>query len=268
MDKNQNTLNPIVDLNEWNEESRINDPNNIDWTKMKVYEQVNDKEADFDVYRHKGGQKGNWGDPVTSRMTPEDGYQMNREYYSTVSDHYEKHLYVTGEVVRDLFENNEAIKVFLGEDNDGLLFMSQDINNENYYIISNCESKVEITEEQFLNYKSAYDEGLKSILDEYIQERRNDETARNTKRFILGNIVYNELLKQQEEKPAANIVVSFYPAIHLRDIVSEEINLSYKNRFTFIMILEEQNGTELKPIGNAGVFDRNGLCPPPNDSNC
>lgn len=268
MNENQNTLNPIVDINEWNAENRIKNPNKIDWKKMKVYEQVSDKEADFDVYRHEGGQKGNWGDPVTSKMVAEDGYQMNRQYYSIVSDHYEKHLSVTGKVVRDLFENNEAIKVFLGEDNKGLLFMSQDMTNDNYYIISNCESKIEITEEQFLNYKLAYDKGLKSILDKYIQKERNDETARNTKRFILGNIIYNELLKQQGEKIAANIVVSFYPAIHLRDIISEETILSYKNRFTFIMILEEQEGTELKPIGNAGVFDRNGLCPPPNDSNC
>lgn len=266
MDKNESTLNTVVDANEWNE--RNHNPNKMDWTKIKVYEQVNDKEADFDVYKNNDGQKGNWNDPVTDRMEPENAPQMNREYYLAVSDRYEKHLFVKSEVVLDIFENNEAVKVFLGENNEGLLFMSQDSNNENYYIISNCESKTEITEQQFRNYKSAYDAGLKSVLDGYLQEKQNDSAARNTKRFILGNIVYNELVRQQESRPAANIVVSFYPAIHLRDIVVEQTNLPYAGRFTFIMILEEENGTELTPIGGTGVFDRNGLCPPPNDSNC
>ncbi|KIC65084.1 hypothetical protein [Chryseobacterium taiwanense] len=263
MDKND--LNSVVDMNEGN---RTHNPNRIDWKKMKVYEQVNDKEADFDVYKKNGGQKGNWGDPVTGNMAGEDGFQMNREYYSAVSDHYEKHLFITGNVMRDLFENNESVNVFLGEDNQGLLFMSQDIANGNYFIISNRESKIEITEEEFLNYKSAYDEGLKSILDEYIQAKRNDGSARNTKRFVLGNIVYNELLRQQEINTAADIVISFYPAIHMRDIISEDITLSYRNRFTFIMILEKREGTQLTPIVDTGVFDRNGLCPPPNESNC
>ncbi len=269
MDKNQDVLNQIVDVNELNERRHSNKPGHIDWEKMKVYEQVSDKDADFDVYENNGGQKGNWGDPVTDLMTAEDGYQMSREYYSTVSDHYEKHLFITGGVMRDLFENNETVKIFLGEDNEGLLFMSQDITSGNYYIISNCESRIEITEEQFSNYKSAYDGGLKSVLDEYIQRKRNDEAARNTRRFILGNIVYNELSRQQQRTSlATNIVISFYPAIHMRDIILDGINLPYNNRFTFIMILEEQNGTEFTPIGQTGVFDRNGLCPPPNDSNC
>ncbi|MCE3077066.1 hypothetical protein [Chryseobacterium gwangjuense] len=265
MNKNQNELNSVVDVNEQNENRYRNKPDNIDWKKMKIYEQVSDKEADFDIYRNKGGQKGNWNDPITSKMPAEDAFQMLQEFYSTVSDKYEKRMFITSEVARDLFENNETIKIFLGENNDGLFFMSQDAN-ENYSIISNCEAKEDITEDEFSNYKSVYDANLKATLDEYIQEKRNDETARNTKRFILGNIVYNELLTQQEEKPTANIVISFYPAIHMRDIDSE--SLSYKNRFTFIMILEERNGTEFTPMGETGVFDRNGLCPPPNESNC
>lgn len=268
MDKNQEVLNQIVDVNEKNENRYRNNPGNIDWQKIKVYEQVNDGEADFDIYKNNGGQKGNWNEPVTGEMPSEDGFQMNREYYSTVSDHYEKHLFIAGDVMRNLFENNETVKIFLGEDNDGLLFMSQDVTDENHFIINNRESKAAITEEQFLNYKSAYDEGLKSVLDEYIQTKRNDETARNTKRFILGNIVYNELLRQQEINPTADIVISFYPAIHMKDIISEDINLSYRNRLTFIMILEKREGVQFTPIVNTGVFDRNGLCPPPNDSNC
>ncbi|MDF2552138.1 MAG: hypothetical protein K0R77_1413 [Chryseobacterium sp.] len=266
MDKNQDVLNPIVDINEWNENNRITNKNDIDWGKMKVYEQLKDRGVDFDIYEIRGGEKGNWDDPVTSRMPPENAFQMIQEFYSTVSDKYEKHISITKTIADELFVDNEDVKIFFGENNEGLLFMAQNTIGENYYIISNCESKIEITEEDFLNYKSVYDEGLKSVLDEYIKEKRNDESASNTKRFVLGNIVYNELLKQQAQKPSANIVISFYPAIHMRDILDQ--TLSYKNRFTCIMILEERNGRDFTPISETGVFDRNGLCPPPDNSTC
>lgn len=270
MDDNQNALDSVVGTNKRSESNHINNLTHIDWGKMKIYEQVSDKDADFDFYTNKGGQKGNWDVPITNRIPSEDVPQMIREFNLITPDKYEKHLFVTSEVARVLFERNEAVKIFLGENDEGLVLMCKELTPEgnDYYIINNCESIKEITREDFEKYRSFYDETLRSVLDAYIQERQRNTNACNTKRFTLENIVYNELVRQQELKPSANIVISLYPAMHLRDVFMATGNLLYKNRFTFIMVLEERNELDFNPIGDTGVFDRNGLCPPPNDSNC
>lgn len=250
----------------------------IDWSKIKIYDQkfagliLGDthiiKEYDvlqefhqlhgINVYKglivEKNGEE--FLIPVTSKFAAESALKMVNTYCQLVEDQYEKPVMIKKSVADDIFLNETEVHIFLGEGEEGIVFMIEDRDGE-YYIISNCDNKIKIKQADFVNNRNIYNNALKSKLDAYIQKELNDPTASNTKLFTLGDIVYKKCVEKQDEDPALNIAIACYPAIHLASNV-------YKYRLTFIMILGEYNGTDFTPFEDVGVYDRNGLCPPGN----
>ncbi|OCA71711.1 hypothetical protein [Chryseobacterium arthrosphaerae] len=245
----------------------------IDWSKMKVYEQ---SETGIKTDNILSETKGNFNKgfpgvnhqqlneliktdpPVTDNnlMKAADAPGMINKFYTCVSDSYEKRFLITETVLKDIFNNVNEAYIFLGEiENEGLIFMWQDSKEDQYYIVNNCDSKISITEQEFLDHKEFYARNLKGILDTYIPE--GDPNPGNTKRFIVRDGVYQEFLRQSAKEPLLTFVVSFYPAMHL-------INEIYYNRLTFIMVVEKYVDGELKPADDTALYDRNGLCPPGN----
>lgn len=250
----------------------------IDWSKIKVYDQkiagliLGDthiiKEYDvpqelhqlhgINVYKgfivKKNEQE--FLIPVTSEFPAGPAFKMVNTYSQLVEDQYEKPIMIKKSVADDIFFNKTEVQIFLGEGEEGIVFMIED-KEEKYYIISNCDNKIEIERADFFSNRNIYNNALKSKLDAYIQKQLNDPTESNTKRFTLADAVYNKCVEKQDEDPTLNIGIACYPAIHMASDV-------YKYRLTFIMILGKYNGTDFTPFDDVGVYDRNGLCPPGN----
>ncbi|KYH06500.1 MULTISPECIES: hypothetical protein [Chryseobacterium] len=219
----------------------------IDWSKYIIYEQT---ESDGEI---------NAG--LATEMT--NAYQS----IPNIKDIYRNKLQVSGEVAADLFgKNARNVKIFLGELDNGLIFLFEDLLLQKYYIISNKIIKEEISAYNFGRYKDAYENGaLKRILDPYIQQYIPNTV--NTVRFALSRAFFAKLENLKPKYP--NIVISFHPAIHISgDIFDVElddgtiIQASYEYRLTFIMILGYYQGSKFIPIPDIGAYDRNGLCPP------
>lgn len=244
----------------------------IDWSKMKVYEQSEtgikidslDKTAeDFNKGFHGLNHKQfdilvKTDPPVTndSIMAPAYAPGMISNFYSAVTENYEKPLQMKETVLKEIFKNVNEAYIFLGEIQDkGLVFMWEDSKEAQYYIVSDCSSKISITEQDFLNHKEFYAENLKATLDTYIP--KGDPNPGNTKRFIVKDRVYQEFLLQSATDTSSTFAVTFYPAMHV-------IQDLYCNRLTFIMVVEKYVNNKWEPIENTALYDRNGLCPPGN----
>ncbi|MGG7470595.1 hypothetical protein ACVVIH_18515 [Chryseobacterium arthrosphaerae] len=245
----------------------------IDWSKMKVYEQsetgieidniltkiTGDFNKGFHGLDHQQLNELVKTDPPLmddSIMAPADAPGMINKFYSSVPENYEKPLLITEAVLKDIFNNVNEVYIFLGEiENEGLIFMWQDSKEDQYYIVNNCNSKISITEQEFLDHKEFYNKNLKAILDLHIPE--GDPNPGNTKRFIVKDRVYQEFLKQSVVYPSSICVVSFYPSMHV-------VEDWYCNRLTFIMVVERYVNNKLEAIKESALYDRNGLCPPGN----
>ncbi|MDH6252049.1 hypothetical protein M2347_001776 [Chryseobacterium sp. H1D6B] len=210
----------------------------------------------------------------TDRIHSESAIPMIWEYLglNSLNDKYKRRLELSKEVADDIFLSVNEIDIFLGEDDNGLIFMCK-LNKGasfEYYVINNTLKKKPILEGDFNHYRTSYEEGLKPILDRYLQA--NFATSINTRKFTVGSILYKELLTQSGTY--SNIVISFYPAIHVTDYLTTinvkgaAIQVNYRSRLTFVMILEYYLSSQRYQIGGSGVYDRNGLCPPPDNSNC
>lgn len=225
---------------------------------------VKDKWKESTVYEQKD----------TGKISPESSIPMIWEYVDldNLNDKYRKRLEISKEVADDIFSNRTEIDIFLGEDNNGLIFMYKldDGTSLSHYIINDLSRKKLISSNEFQIYRDSYENGLKRTLDSYLQV--DFASSVNTRKFTMGDILYKELLKQYVTYP--NIVISFYPAIHVLNYITTintsgvNVQVNYKKRLTFVMMLEYYLGRERHEISGSGVYDRNGLCPPPDDSTC
>ncbi|MDP9958288.1 hypothetical protein [Chryseobacterium lathyri] len=216
----------------------------INWNNYKIREQSTGHEIDAGM-----------------AMDMTNAFSKSNE----IAEIYKEILHISYEVATDLFKTNNKLKIFLGADRKGLVFLYVDEKENKYYILDNKLKKEEIIKDEFDDYKKTYNDGLKSILDRRIQQY-NSITS-NTERFILFDTFYAELERLKPKYP--NLVVSFHPAIHISDdifeVVLEDgtvIQTNYKHRLTFIMILGYYQGAKFIPISGLGAYDRNGLCPP------
>jgi hypothetical protein len=227
----------ITDIGSWGFIER----EQIDISNFKIYDQRN---------------------PV-QEISKEEAKKMMDEYDALIGENkYRKTLDITRPVADDLFNSNSEVKIFLGEKDQGLIFLYEEKGI--YYIIDNRMRKEEISLSLFKSYQKNYNDLLRSRLDQYIQTY--DSTTINTIRFTILSNFHPTINLHALKYP--NVSIAFYPAIHMSDEpVQIEINgvpteVSYKHRLTFIMILKYYNGKDILPIENIGVFDRNGLCPP------
>lgn len=244
--------------------------NDIDWAKMKLYEQ-SETIGKIDILGNEteGFNKGFNGldhkqfDALIKKTDPstEDDYilppgsapGMLNKFYSSVADNYEKSLQIREVVLRDIFNNTDEAYIFLGEiENEGLVFIWEDSKGE-YYIINDRDSKEHILKKVVSERKDFYYRNLKSTLDKYIPQ--GDPNPGNTKRFILKDRVYQEFVKQSGKDPSSIFAVTFYPAMHIIDGL-------YCNRLTFIMVVEKYVNDKWEAPGDTALYDRNGLCPP------
>ncbi|EJL76122.1 hypothetical protein [Chryseobacterium populi] len=223
-----------------------------------------DKWKDYTVYAQQD----------TGKIHPESAIPMIWEYVdlNNLNDKYRKRLEISKSVADDIFLNVSEVDIFLGEINDGLIFMCK-LNNGTsleHYIVNNTLKKTPISQQEFDTYKTNYEGGLKRELDRYLQI--DFANSLSTKKFTVGDVLYKELLRQFTVH--SNIVISFYPAIHVLDYLriinngGVNVEVNYRRRLTFVMMLEYYSGASRIEIPGSGVYDRNGLCPPPDDSNC
>lgn len=122
---------------------------------------------------------------------------------------YKEILHISYEVATDLFKNNKKVKIFIGADKYGLVFLYKDEKENTYYILDNKLTKERIIEDEFEAYKKTYNEGLKLILDGQIHQ--HNSTTSNTERFVLFDTFYAELVRLKPKYP--NLVISFHPAL-------------------------------------------------------
>ncbi len=192
-----------------------------------------------------------------------------------VSEKYNRSIKITKEVVQDIFKDASVLKVkiYLGEDENGLVFLIKNESEDNYFIISNTSKKDSISKQEFEDLRKAYELGLKVDLDRYIRFKTNDPAANNTRRFILGRKIYDKLVAVSEQ--VSNSAIVFYPVIYLLDDYiqyendeNECIKVKHIHRLTFLMVTEYYTASGRNPFLSEGVYDRNGLCPPPDGSNC
>ncbi|WP_343660120.1 hypothetical protein [Chryseobacterium sp.] len=216
----------------------------IDWNDYKIREQSTNHEIDAGTAMD-----------MTNAFSKSDD----------IAGVYKEILHISYEVATDLFKNNTKVKIFIGADKYGLVFLYEDENKNEYYILDNKLAKEKIIKDEFDNYKKTYNDGLKSILDALI--RRYDPVTSNTERFILYDTFYAELVRLKPKYP--NLVISFHPAMHVSDDLIEVVRddgtsfkANYNHRLTFIMILGYYEGNKFIPISGLGAYDRNGLCPP------
>ncbi len=234
----------------------------IDWKEMKVYEQ-SEALPEHNLYNKVFNNLNHLLYPLEEVHTPlTDGYLlppgdapgMINKFNGNVSEKYEAPLLITEKVLHEIFDNREEVHIFIGEtEHEGLVFMYLNPEDNEYYIISNCDDVQHITPEIFLANRTFYDENLKSILDRFIPD--GDPDPGNTKRFIVKNYIYTEFLRQCVQDTGSRFVVRFYPAMHT-------ITDKYNNRLTFIMVVEKYINDELVACEKTGLYDRNGLCPP------
>lgn len=216
----------------------------INWGAYKIREQMTGDEIDEAMARSMTGEFNNSDD---------------------IAEIYKQRLDISYEVIKDLFESYQQMKIFIGANEKRLFFLFEDETEKKYYTLDNNLRKEEITKGEFDNYKTGYNEGLKTVLDEHI--RLHDPTTSNTETFMLRNTFYDMLNEQRPKYP--NLVISFNPAIHTSDEMFEvscangsSFKASYKHRLTFIMILGYYQGKDFVGIQGRGFYDRNGLCPP------
>lgn len=206
----------------------------------------------------------NWRD----RYTELDG--MQRKYLPSIE--------ISKEVAQELFRDiaTTKIKIYLGESKDnalGLEFLTMNENENTYHIISNTPRKKPLSKTEFEDYRMRYDQGLKSILDRYIVHETQDPNSKNTKRFILGRRMYENFIRVCGG--TANSVIAFYPVIYLNNDYLQYpddddicIKVKHMHRLTFLMTSEHHTEEGRTPFEKESVYDRNGLCPPPDGSNC
>lgn len=204
----------------------------------------------------------NWRD----RYTGLEG--MERKYLPSIE--------IAKEVAQDLFHDSTTIqtKIYLGEDSTlGLVFLTMNENEGTYHLISNTPRKKSLSRLEFEDYRTRYDSGLKSSLDRYIVHETQDPNAKNTRRFILGRKMYENFMNACGG--TANSVIAFYPVIYLYndylqypDDDDQCIKVKHIHRLTFLMTSEHHTEEGRTPFEKESVYDRNGLCPPPDNSNC
>ncbi|WP_294286193.1 hypothetical protein [uncultured Chryseobacterium sp.] len=192
-----------------------------------------------------------------------------------VNEKYNRSIKITKEVAQDIFKDTSLlkIKIYLGEDDNGLVFLTKNESENNYFIISNTSKKWSLKKQEFDDLRTAYELGLKSYLDKYIRSETGNQVANNTRRFILGRKIYEKLIAVSEQ--TSNSAIVFYPVIYLLDDyvqyendANECVKVQHIHRLTFLMVTEYYTALGRYPFLTEGVYDRNGLCPPPDGSNC
>ncbi|KFF08383.1 hypothetical protein [Chryseobacterium luteum] len=182
---------------------------------------------------------------------------------------------ITREIAQELFTDSATTKtkIYLGEDNCGLVFLTANESEGKYAIISNTLEKTVLNRVQYDDCRAKYNSGLKSSLDDYIRYKTKDSMANNTRRFILGRKMYENFIKACGS--TANSVIAFYPVIYLENDYLQYpdddgicVKVKHKHRLTFLMTSEHHTKEGRVAFQKESVYDRNGLCPPPDNSNC
>lgn len=182
---------------------------------------------------------------------------------------------ITKEIAQELFKDSATskTKIYLGEDASGLVFLTANETEKKYAIISNNFEKFDLDKIEYDACRAKYESGLKSSLDIYIRDKTKDAKANNTRRFILGRKMYENFINACGN--TGNSVIAFYPVIYLEDDYLQYpddneicVTVKHKHRLTFLMTSEYHTKDGRIAFQKESVYDRNGLCPPPDDSNC
>lgn len=177
------------------------------------------------------------------------------EFRNKFQDKYERSSHIYANVAKELFENgNESVLIYLGQIKDEIILC---IKKDSEYYQVNDVDEIQKIDADCIKY---YDENFGKKLDEYLIDNR-PERKRNTRRFEITVNVYNYLTAQNYES------IILFPAICMDNDTNNPAKESYKYRYTYMMTFGDKS-LDFNKFDGVTIFDRNGLCPPPDNSNC
>lgn len=153
-----------------------------------------------------------------------------------------------------------SMKIYIAENGGRIILYVKD--SDRFYQISDTLNENNIINDDILDLSRQYDENLGLQLDEYIRGKRKTDTYKNTRRFEIGKLIYDELQKITDTSYACILCIP--------SIIMDDNDLDYKYRLTFIHAIADFriNYSVYSILINYLLYDRNGLCPPPNGSSC
>ncbi|SFN50476.1 hypothetical protein SAMN05421594_3037 [Chryseobacterium oleae] len=210
-------------------------------------------------------------DGSTTRIDPGDANNFILEFKTGVSPILNRPLRVKSEIIIKLFEDNLMLKGKKTID----IYLTQNGNNVVFYIkqggqIFQINDMHEINEisADLIDYNNQFNNDFGSKADIYVHDLSGGNISRNTRKFEIGSIIYDEL-KASKKEPDTSCVL-FYPAIYTLDDEIEQdvdghlVKMKHKNLVTFVMVIGDYYMFNLEIVSHTAFFDRNGLCPPGN----
>lgn len=198
--------------------------------------------------------------PKVSEPFPENSplpKEFMGEFKEEFPDSYEKTSRIFLNIAEKLFENNiDKISVYLAQTRSEIILCIK-VKDE-YYQINDVPELTKIDSNWINNFAAS--PGLGASLDEYLHNRRKDK-LKNTRKFEITRNVFEYLKDKNYE------AMILFPAICMDNDTNNPSKESYKYRYTYMISFGDET-SDFNDLREAVIFDRNGLCPPPDDSNC
>jgi len=199
--------------------------------------------------------------PDTTRLPKETAEDFITEFDRNFKE-YLRPIRIHAKHIEKWYDSeNEEMKVYIAENGGHIILYVKNDNNE-YYQISDTLNQNNIITDDISDFSRQYEENLGLQLDDYIKNKRKADTYKNTRRFEIGKLIYEEL---QNLADTTHVCVLCIPSI-----IMDDIDVDYKYRLTFILAIGDYriNNSVYKILVEDMLYDRNGLCPPPDNSNC
>lgn len=151
---------------------------------------------------------------------------------------------------------SDTIDVYLTQNGRSIIFyvMKDDIF---YQINDTTNDNNVITPDDMKDYSRQYESIFGKQIDGYIRGVRADRSFKNTRKFEIGKVIFEQF--EEKFKDEQDACIFCIPALIMDDKDPE-----YKDRVTFVLAAGKYSVQEsvYKIISDKILYDRNGLCPP------
>ena len=193
-------------------------------------------------------------DPSTQELPRGIAVDFINEFERNFKE-YLKPLRIHAKHIQKWFNHaTDKMDVYISENGGRLIFYVKD--NDIFYQVSDTVNATNIITDDIQDFSRQYEETLGRQLDEYIKIKKWDDTCRNTRKFEIGKMIFDELDKLSD---TSNTCVLCIPSI-----IMDDTDPDYKYRLTFILAIADYriNYSVYSILIDYLLYDRNGLCPP------